>query len=111
MQLPTEMVRGDTRELRFLVGDNVAAAREEGTLESTSLLVSLRGYDRWDDDLRVRLNGRRLRGRFEGGALRFEGVTPKRGKNLLSLNLRNRPASRQAPIRVQGVELFIDYRD
>ena len=111
MQLPTEMVRGDTRELRFLVGDDVTAAREEGTLESTSLLVSLQGYDRWDDDLRVQLNGRRLRGRFEGGALRFGGVTPKRGKNLLSLNLRNRPASRQAPIRVQGVELFIDYRD
>ena len=111
MQLPTEMIRGDTRELRFLVGDDVAAAREEGALESTCLLVSLEGYDRWDDDLRVRLNGRGLRGRFERGALRFEGVTPKQGKNLLSLNLRNRPASRQVPIRVQGVELFIDYRD
>ena len=111
MQLPTEMVRGDTRELRFLVGDDVAAARQEGALESTSLLVSLQGYDRWDDDLRVRLNGRRLRGRIEGDALRFDGVTPKQGKNLLSLDLRNRSASRQAPIRVQGVELLIDYRD
>ena len=111
MQLPTEMVRGDTRELRFLVGDDVAAAREEGALESSSLLVSLEGYDRWDDDLRVRLNGRGLRGRFERGALRFEGVTPEQGKNLLSLKLRNRPASRQAPVRVQGVELFIDYRE
>ena len=111
MQLPTEMVRGDTRELRFLVGDDVAAARQKGALESTSLLVSLQGYDRWDDDLRVRLNGRRLRGRIEGDALRFDGVTPKQGKNLLSLNLRNRSASRQAPIRIQGVELLIDYRD
>ena len=111
MQLPTEMVRGDTRELRFLVGDDVAAAREDGVLESTSLVVSLRGYDRWDDDLRVQLNGRSLRGRFEGDALRFDGVTPQQGKNLLSLNLRNRPSSRPAPIRVQGVELFIDYRD
>lgn len=111
MQLPTEMVRGDTRELRFLVGDNVAAAREDGDLESISLLVSLRGYDRWDDDLRVQLNGRRLRGRFEGDALRFDGVTPKQGKNLLSLDLRSRPSSRQAPIRIQGVELFIAYRD
>ena len=111
MQLPTEMVRGDTRELRFLVGDDVAAARQKGALESTSLLVSLQGYDRWDDDLRVRLNGRRLRGRIEGAALRFDGVTPKQGKNLLSLNLRNRSASRQAPIRIQGVELLIDYRD
>ena len=111
MQLPTEMVRGDARELRFLVGDDVAAAREEGTLESTSLLVSLQGYDRWDDDLRVQLNGRGLRGRFEGDALRFDGVTPQQGKNLLSLRLRNRPASRQDPIRIQGVELFIDYRN
>ena len=111
MQLPTEMVRGDTRELRFLVGDDVAAARVDGVLESATLLVSLQGYDRWDDDLRLRLNGRRLRGRFEGGALHFDGVTPKQGNNLLSLHLRNRPASRQAPIRVQGVELFVDYRD
>jgi hypothetical protein len=111
MQLPTEMVRGDTRELRFLVGDDVTAAREDGVLESTSLLVSLEGYDRWDDDLRVRLNGRGLRGRPEGDSLRFDNVTPKQGKNLLALILRNRPASRQAPIRVQGVELFIDYRD
>lgn len=111
MQLPTEMVRGDTRELRFLVGDDVAAARVDGVLESTFLRVSLQGYDRWDDDLRVRLNGRRLRGRLEGDVLRFDGVTPKQGNNLLSLHLRNRPASRQAPIRVQGVELFIDYRD
>ena len=111
MQLPTEMVRGDTRELRFLVGDDVAAAREDGVLESTSLVVSLRGYDRWDDDLRVQLNGRSLRGRFEGDALRFDGVTPQQGKNLLSLTLRNRPASRETAIRIQGVELFIDYRD
>ncbi len=111
MQLPTEMVRGDTRELRFLVGDDVAPAKADGVLESASLLVSLNGYDRWDDDLRVSLNGRRLRGRFEGDALRFEGVTPKQGKNLLSLNLRNRPASRQDPIRIQGVELLIDYRE
>ena len=111
MQLPTEMVRGDTRELRFLVGDDVTAAREDGVLESTSLLVSLEGYDRWDDDLRVRLNGRGLRGRPEGDSLRFDNVTPKQGKNLLALILRNRSASRQAPIRVQGVELFIDYRD
>lgn len=111
MQLPTEMVRGDTRELRFLVGNDVAAAREEGALESTSLLVSLQGYDRWDDDLKVQLNDRRLRGRLEGDALRFDGVTPKQGRNRLSLNLRNRSASRQDPIRIQGVELFIDYRD
>ncbi len=111
MQLPTEMVRGDTRELRFLVGDDVASAKADGVLESAWLLVSLEGYDRWDDDLRVRLNGRRLRGRFQGDALRFEGVTPKQGKNLLSLNLRNRPASRQDPIRIQGVELLIDYRE
>jgi hypothetical protein len=111
MQLPTEMVRGDTRELRFLVGDDVTAAREDGVLESTSLLVSLEGYDRWDDDLRVRLNGRGLRGRPEGDSLRFDNVTPEQGKNLLALYLRNRPASRQDRIRVQGVELFIDYRD
>jgi hypothetical protein len=57
------------------------------------------------------LNGKGLRGRFEESALRFEGVTPKQGKNQLSLNLRNRPSSRRSPIRVQGVELFIDYRD
>ena len=111
MQLPTEMVRGDTRELRFRVGDDVAVAREDGVLESTSLLVSLEGYDRWDDDLRVSLNGRPLRGRLEGDALRFDDVTPEQGKNLLALHLRNRPPSRQDPIRVQGVELFIDYRD
>ena len=111
MQLPTEMVRGDIRELRFLVGDDVAAAREDGDLESTSLLVSLQGYDRWDDDLRVRLNGRGLRGRFERGALRFDGVTPKQGKNLLTLNLRDRTSSRHTPIRIQGVELLIDYQD
>ena len=67
MQLPTEMVRGDTRELRFLVGDDVAPAKADGVLESASLLVSLNGYDRWDDDLRVSLNGRRLRGTVRGG--------------------------------------------
>ncbi len=78
---------------------------------STSLLLSLEGYDRWDDNLRVELNGQGLRGQPEGDAIRFQDVVPNQGLNLLAVTLRGRPASRQDPIRIQGVELLIDYRD
>ncbi len=112
MQLPTEITESNqTRELRFTVGDDLEAAQKDGVLESVSLLLALEGYDRWDDDLRVDLNGQRLRGAFGEGVLRFEDVHPKQGDNLLAVTLRSRPASRQDPIRIQGVELLIDYRD
>ena len=112
MQLPTEITESNqTKELSFTVGDDVEAAQKDGVLESASLLLALEGYDRWDDDLRVELNGQRLRGAFDEGVLRFEDVVPEQGDNLLAVTLRSRPASRQDPIRIQGVELLIDYRD
>jgi hypothetical protein len=111
MQLPTEIQKVlERKELSFIVGDDVESAKQDKVLESTSLLLSLEGYDRWDDDLRIELNGQRLRGRAAGDAIRFEDVVPNKGKNLLALTLRSRSPSRQHPIRVQGVELFIDYR-
>ncbi len=112
MQLPTEITESNqTRELSFTVGDDVESAQKAGVLESTSLLLALEGYDRWDDDLRVELNGQQLRGVSKEGALRFEDVHPEQGGNRLAVTLRSRPASRQDPIRIQGVELLIDYRD
>ena len=112
MQLPTEITESNqTRELSFTVGDDVESAQKAGVLESTSLLLALEGYDRWDDDLRVELNGQQLRGASKEGVLRFEDVHPEQGGNLLAVTLRSRPASRQDPIRIQGVELLIDYRD
>ena len=112
MQLPTEITESNqTRELSFTVGDDLEAAQKDGVLESVSLLLALEGYDRWDDDLRVDLNGQRLKGAFGEGVLRFEDVRPEQGDNLLAVTLRSRPASRQDPIRIQGVELLIDYRD
>ncbi len=112
MQLPTEISEANqTKELSFIVGDDVGSAKQDGALESTSLLLSLEGYDRWDDNLRVELNGQGLRGQPEGDAIRFQDVVPNQGLNLLAVTLRGRPASRQDPIRIQGVELLIDYRD
>ncbi len=112
MQLPTEITDINmVKELTFTIGDDLESAQQDGVLESTSLLLSLEGYDRWDDNLRVELNGQGLRGVFKDQVLRFEDVLPERGKNLLAVTLRGRPAARKDPIRIQGVELLIDYSD
>lgn len=65
---------------------------------------------RWDD-LRLTLNGRRLRGEMGNGRLRFENAPVRRGLNELTIGLR-RGGGRAPlkPVRVQGVEVFIDYR-
>ena len=77
MQLPTEIQKVlERKELSFIVGDDVESAKQDKVLESTSLLLSLEGYDHWDDDLRIELNGQRLRGRAAGDAIRFEDVVP-----------------------------------
>ena len=52
-----------------------------------------------------------LHGLGGGSVLPLPVPGPEQGKNLLTVALRGRPASRQDPIRIQGVELLIDYRD
>ena len=113
MPLPVDLVEvGDRRQIPLFIGDDLKAARREGLLESILLRVTLRGYSRWDDDLRLELNGQRLDPQHRGQVLSFSPEeTLKRGPNQLLILLRGRSPSRQKPVRIQGVELFIDYRE
>ena len=111
MQLPVDLEEGGEKILRLFVGNDVEAARKDRVLKSLSLVVSLSGYSRWDDDLRLELNGRRLRGEMGNGRLRFENAPVRQGLNELRIRLRRRGGSPPlGPVRVQGVELFVDYR-
>ncbi len=111
MQLPVDLGAGQEKTLRLFVGDDLEGAREDGVIESVSLVVSLSGYSRWDDDLRLELNGRGLRGEMGSWELRFENAPVRQGLNELTIRLRRRNGKPPLkPIRVQGVEVFIDYR-
>lgn len=111
MQLPVDLDEGQEKILRLFVGDDVEAASQDGVLESLSLVVRLSAYSRWDDDLRLVLNGRRLRGEMGNGRLRFENAPVRQGLNELTIRLRRRGGRGPLqPVRVQGVELFVDYR-
>ena len=111
MQLPVDLGEGQGKALRLFVGDDLEAARKEGVLESLSLVVGLSGYSRWDDDLRMELNGRGLRGGMGSRELRFVNAPVRQGLNELRIRVGRRGGSRPLePVRVQGVEVFIDYR-
>ncbi|MCY3761744.1 MAG: hypothetical protein OXH50_10885, partial [Gemmatimonadetes bacterium] len=111
MQLPVDLDEDQEKILRLFVGDDIEAASKDGVLESLSLVVSLSAYSRWDDDLRLVLNGRRLRGETGNGRLRFENAPVRQGFNELTIRLRRRGGRAPIkPVRVQGVEVFIDYR-
>ena len=111
MQLPVDLEEGGEKILRLFVGDDLEEAREDGVLETVSLVVSLSGYSRWDDDLRLELNGRRLQGEMGNGQLRFENASVRQGLNELRIGLRRRGGRPPlGPVRVQGVELFVGYR-
>ena len=112
MQLPVDLGEGQEKTLRLFAGDDVEGARTDGVLESLSLLVGLSGYSRWEDDLRLELNGRGLRGEMGNGRLRFEDAPVRQGLNKLKIRLGRRGGSPPLkPVRVQGVELFVDYRE
>ena len=111
MQLPVDLTEGQAENFRLFVGDDVEAARRDGVLESLSLVVGLSGYSRWDDDLRMELNGRGLRGGMGSRELRFVNAPVRQGLNEMTIRLGRRGGSRPLePVRVQGVEVFIDYR-
>ena len=111
MQLPVDLDEGQEKILRLFVGDDVETASQDGVLESLSLVVSMSAYSRWDDDLRLLLNGRRLRGEMGNGQLRFENAPVRQGLNELTIRLRRRDGRGSIkPVRIQGVEVFIDYR-
>ena len=111
MQLPVDLTEGQAENFRLFVGDDVEAARRDGVLESLSLVVGLSGYSRWDDDLRMELNGRGLRGGMGSRELRFVNAPVRQGLNEMTIRLGRRGESRPLePVRVQGVEVFIDYR-
>ena len=111
MQLPVDLDEGQEKILRLFVGDDMEAASQDGVLESLSLVVSVSAYSRWDDDLRLELNGQRLRGEMGNGRVRFENAPVRQGLNELTIRLRRRGGRvRLKPVRIQGVEVFIDYR-
>ena len=111
MQLPVDLTEGQAENFRLFVGDDVEAARRDGVLESLSLVVGLSGYSRWDDDLRMELNGRGLRGGMGSRELHFVNAPVRQGLNEMTIRLGRRGGSRPLePVRVQGVEVFIDYR-
>ena len=110
MQLPVSMLEKDEKSLHLFIGDALESARSDGLLKSLKLVVTLAEYSRWDDDLRVQLNGTRLRGAFEGEQLLFEDVPVQQGKNELILSLTKRSHNRNQPVRVQAVELLVEYK-
>ena len=107
----TPQGEGQKKTLRLFVGDDLEAARKDGVLESLRLVVSLSGYSRWDDDLRLELNGRGIRGEMGTGQLRFDNAPVRQGLNELTIRLRRRDGRAPLkPVRVQGMEVLIDYR-
>ncbi len=112
MPLPVELQQGDRCQIPLVIGDDLGSAREEELLESVLLRVHLQGYSRWDDELRFELNGRYLRPQGQGQILNFSPEDAlERGSNQLVIHLRRRSPHRQGPVRVQAVELFIEYRE
>lgn len=111
MQLPLLVDKvGKAHRLVMSVGDDVAAARGDGALESERLIVSLSGYQSGADRLSFQLNGRPLSAPSGNAKLVFAGPNFQQGLNELVVKLDGREAGRTGPIVIEGVELTIDYR-
>ena len=101
----------DEQRFGFTIGDDLDSARDDRALQSVLLRVALEGYSRWNDTLSVRFNGQTLRGEFEGQTLLYTNPPVRQGENELIIAVRNHSPSRRDPIRIEGIELLIDYAE
>ncbi|MAE65002.1 MAG: hypothetical protein CMJ18_12095 [Phycisphaeraceae bacterium] len=122
--LPVTLVAGKPTTLTMLIADDAQAAAEEHDLEQIRMQLNLRSFDPRRDDVTVRVNGRKLRGRpgqFQDGigALTYVPFTVHtdvrkepvvvQGANTIDVTLGERLSGLTAPVELVGVAMQVKY--
>jgi len=110
-QLPVDLTQaGAQRQFTFTVGDDLASAGRDGVLKAVRLKVTFNKYDASKQLIRFRLNGQALDNETIGGnVFTFDNPPAREGKNELGISLYGRNETTPGPIRIEGIELFIEY--
>ena len=112
MQLPAKLVAGEAKDFTFVVGDDLDAAREAGLLESIRLSITFdRSGVNWNS-IGLLLNSTRLNSDTRSvtdKTLTFDDPPAKLGHNTLSIKLADDSPASNSPLRVEKIELLIDY--
>ena len=110
--LPVELSEpGQGTELDLIVADDLEAARGEGVLAGMTLRITLDGYREGSDRVAVALNGQALDCAASGQQLSCQAVPAQQGGNRLRIVLDARAGEPDSPLRIDGVELIVSYRD
>jgi hypothetical protein len=109
-QLPVDLVSGTARQFRFTVGDDLIRARQHRRLKAADLRLNMKGYKPSDHAVGVRLNGQVLtEPQVKKSTLVFANVPAKQGENVLAVSVTGPNGEKVPRIRVQGIELIIEY--
>ena len=112
-QLPALLpAPGAQRKFTFYVGDDLAAAKRDGTLQAVRLNLNIDGFNALGDVVAVRLNGQELQKEhslFRPRRLLFPGDLVKQGLNELVISLIKRREGESAPLLITGIEVFVNY--
>ena len=107
MQLPATLAAGETLSLRFSIGDHLAAARAAGTLETTELIVAIKDLQP-SRSIDVLVNGQPAGdSRIDGPTIIYTDPPVQQGVNQLTITQQNAEGE---SLRVEGVDLLIDYK-
>ncbi len=115
MPLPARLtVTDSSREFTIYVGDDLAGAREAGAVEDVRLRLGLDGHPPDGHGLKVWINGElldnaRRKVAENGRRLAYHAVPARRGRNVVRIALIERPPQAGRPLRVETLELLIDY--
>ncbi len=109
-QLPVDLMPGAERCFYLTIGDDLTQARRDGLLGSVCLRLSLKGYQSSAHVIGVRLNGQAVQqGHVKKNALVFPNVPARQGQNALDVSMTGRDGGRPPQIRIQGIELIVEY--
>ena len=110
--LPVDLAEpGQAAEIDLIVADDLDGARSEGALAEVVLRITLDGYRDGSDRLRVELDGEPLACDSNGQQLSCGDVPARQGGNRLRITLEARAGESDEPLRIDGVELIVTYRD
>lgn len=109
MQLPASLSSSE-RRFQFIVGDDVEVACSSGKSPTICLRLTFDEHELAEHDVRVCLNGVLLgNARIQQGIFDFDDPPARQGENELTVSLHGLSNEAQGPVRLEGIELFVDY--
>ena len=110
-QLPFVLKRpGTEHRCSWIVGDDLAAAKDADALKSVRLRVKFAKYNAATQQVSCVFNGHTLPDeKIEANAITFVDAPARQGVNELTIALAGRTDNAAASLRIEGIELFIEY--